>query len=72
MKTSKKACCTAVLILAVLLILATPALADQDLVWDGAEECRIIVAARTPHDYPAGEPFFIFHASGDEPPTMYP
>ena len=72
MKTSKKVFVTAVVVLAILLILTTPAMADRYFVCDGAQECRINIAARTPHVYPAGEPFFIFHASGDDPPTNVP
>jgi hypothetical protein len=61
MKTYGKLIIITVMALAILLILATPAMADpRTLVCDGAPECQINVL-QGPETYPAGEPFFIIH-----------
>ncbi len=73
MKETKKILSTIIVILAITLILATPALADQrTLVCDGADECRIHIILGEPATYPAGEPFYIFHSAGYLPPNDLP
>jgi hypothetical protein len=72
MKKSKKLLVAAIVVLAVLLILATPTLADKrTLVCDGAPECKINIFAG-PTQYPAGEPFYIQHGQGLWPPDDAP
>ncbi len=62
MKTSGKLIIITVMVLAILLILVTPAMADpRMLVCYGDPECRINVLAGGPTTYSAGEPFFIIH-----------
>jgi hypothetical protein len=62
MKTSRRIILITVIALAILLILATPAMADpRMLVCYGDPDCRINVLQGTPEAYPAGEPFFIIH-----------
>jgi hypothetical protein len=71
MKTSGKLIIITVITLAIVLILATPAMADpRTLVCDGAPECQINVLQGTPLAYPAGEPFFIIHSTQN--PTDWP
>ena len=73
MKRSKKLLIAAIVALAVLLILAIPALADQRyLVCDWAEECQINILHGTPTEYPAGEPFYIIHGGGGAVPDGAP
>lgn len=73
MKMSKKLLAITIVVIAVLLVLAAPALADQKiLVCDGAPECRINVLDGVPTQYPAGQPFYIRHGQGLWPPDEAP
>ena len=62
MKTSKKLLIATIMVLSLLLILAAPVLADPH----GVVGDRINILAGTPLEYPAGERFHIYHASGTD------
>jgi len=61
MKISRKITFTTILVVFLLLLLVTPAMADpKSLVCNGADDCRINVLLG-PDEYQAGEPFFVIH-----------
>lgn len=71
MKTSKKLFIVASVVLATLLILVSPVLADpRSLVCNGDDACRFNFFDYDPQEgveYPAGQPFFIFHGTCNTP-----
>jgi hypothetical protein len=73
MKPSRKVLLSIVGVIAILVTLATPVLADpRYLECDGASECRINILQGWPNNYPAGEPFFIIHSALEYPLDLPP
>ena len=73
MKASKSIFVITILVLAVLLFLASPAMADRKaVVCNGDPACRINILEATPTTYQAGAPFFIRHGSYINAPNQAP